>query len=58
VLLSGVLSKHDIDIEDTTIVEMGGSGSRMRALLAGRVAAVPVHFDQAAEVVSKATTKF
>jgi NitT/TauT family transport system substrate-binding protein len=57
VLLSGVLSKHDIDIEDTTIVEMGGSGSRMRALLAGRVAAVPVHFDQAAEVVKQGNFK-
>ena len=51
------LSKHDIDIEDTTIVEMGGSGSRMRALLAGRVAAVPVHFDQAAEVVKQGNFK-
>jgi NitT/TauT family transport system substrate-binding protein len=57
VLLSGVLSKHDIDIEDTTIVEMGGSGSRMRALLAGRVAAVPVHFDQAAEIVKQGNFK-
>jgi NitT/TauT family transport system substrate-binding protein len=57
VLLSGVLGKHDIDIEDTTIVEMGGSGSRMRALLAGRVAAVPVHFDQAAEVLKQGNYK-
>jgi NitT/TauT family transport system substrate-binding protein len=53
VLLSGVLAKNNLDIEDTTIVEIGGSGSRMRALLAGRVAAVPVHFDQAAEVVKQ-----
>jgi len=57
VLLSGVLSQHDIDIEDTTIVEMGGSGSRMRALLAGRVAAVPLHFDQAAEIVKQGNYK-
>ncbi len=57
VLLAGVLAKNDIDIEDTTIVEMGGSGSRMRALLAGRVAAVPVHFDQAAEVVKQGNFK-
>ena len=57
VLLAGVLAKHDLDIEDTTIIDMGGSGSRMRALLAGRVAAVPVHFDQAAEVVKQGNFK-
>src|SRR3977135_3234256 len=33
VMLSGVLARSKIDIEDTTIVEIGGSGSRMRALL-------------------------
>jgi NitT/TauT family transport system substrate-binding protein len=57
VLLAGVLAKHDLDIEDTTIIDMGGSGSRMRALLAGRVAAVPVHFDQAAEIVKQGNFK-
>jgi NitT/TauT family transport system substrate-binding protein len=57
VLLAGVLAKHDLDIEDTTIIEIGGSGSRMRALLAGRVAAVPVHFDQAAEMVNQGNFK-
>lgn len=57
VLLAGVLAKNNLDIEDTTIVEIGGSGSRMRALLAGRVAAVPVHFDQAAEVVKQGNFK-
>jgi len=57
VLLAGVLAKHDLDIEDTTIVEIGGSGSRMRALIAGRVAAVPVHFDQAAEIVKQGNFK-
>ncbi len=41
VMLSGVLARNDVDINDTTIVEIGGSGSRMRALLGGRVAAVP-----------------
>lgn len=57
VLLSGVLGQNNIDINDTTIVEMGGSGSRMRALLAGRVAAVPVHFDQAAAIVKQGNYK-
>jgi NitT/TauT family transport system substrate-binding protein len=57
VLLSGILAKNGVDIEDTTIVEIGGSGSRMRALLGGRVAAVPVHFDQAAEIVKQGNFK-
>jgi len=57
VLLSGVLGQHNININDTTIVEMGGSGSRMRALLAGRVAAVPVHFDQAEGIVKQGNYK-
>jgi NitT/TauT family transport system substrate-binding protein len=57
VLLSGVLGQNNIDIEDTTIVEIGGSGSRMRALLGGRVAAVPVHFDQAGEIVKQGNYK-
>jgi hypothetical protein len=53
VMLSGVLARSKIDIEDTTIVEIGGSGSRMRALLGGRVAAVPVHFDQAEAIIKQ-----
>lgn len=57
VLLSGVLDQHKIDINDLTIIEMGGSGSRMRALLSGRVAAVPVHFDQAATIVKQGNYK-
>ncbi len=57
VLLSGVLAQNKIDLEDTTIVEMGGSGSRMRALLSGRVAAVPVHFDQALTLVKQGNYK-
>lgn len=57
IMLSGILDRNDIDIEETTIVEVGGSGSRMRALLAGRVAAVPVHFDQAARIVEEGNYK-
>ncbi|MFC7397216.1 ABC transporter substrate-binding protein [Chelatococcus sp. GCM10030263] len=57
VLLSGVLAQNGVDIDDTTIVEIGGSGSRMRALLGGRVAAVPVHFDQAASIVKQGNYK-
>jgi NitT/TauT family transport system substrate-binding protein len=56
-MLSGVLAKSNIDIDDTTIVEIGGSGSRMRALLGGRVAAVPVHFDQAEAILKQGNYK-
>jgi len=57
VMISGALARNNVDIDDTTIIEMGGSGSRMKALLAGRVAAVPVHFDQAAEVLKQGNFK-
>jgi NitT/TauT family transport system substrate-binding protein len=57
VMLSGILGRSNVDIEDTTIVEIGGSGSRMRALLGGRVAAVPVHFDQAEAIVKQGNYK-
>ena len=57
VMLSGVLARNNVDINDTTIVEIGGSGSRIRALLGGRVAAVPVHFDQAESVLKEGNFK-
>ncbi len=52
----GPLQKAGIDIGKINLVDIGGSGARMRALLSGRVQAVPMHFDQAAEVVK--TGKF
>lgn len=57
VMISGALARNKIDIDDVTIIEMGGSGSRMKALLAGRVAAVPVHFDQAKELTAQGNYK-
>jgi NitT/TauT family transport system substrate-binding protein len=57
VMIAGALARGNVDIDDVTIVEMGGSGSRMKALLAGRVAAVPVHFDQADDVVKQGNFK-
>jgi NitT/TauT family transport system substrate-binding protein len=57
VMVSGALARHNVDIDDVTIVEIGGSGSRLKALLAGRVAAVPVHFDQAASVMKQGNFK-
>jgi NitT/TauT family transport system substrate-binding protein len=53
VMLLGPLLKRGVDVKKVTIVEIGGSGARMQALLSGRVAAVPVHFDQAAEMQKK-----
>ena len=44
VMLLGPLIKRGVDIKKVTIVDVGGSGARMQALLSGRVAAVPVHF--------------
>jgi NitT/TauT family transport system substrate-binding protein len=53
VMLLGPLLREGIDIRRINFVEIGGSGGRMRALLAGRVHAVPMHFDQAKEVVAR-----
>ena len=49
--------KRGVDVKKLNIVEIGGSGARMQALLSGRVQAVPVHFDQAAEVMKKGNYK-
>jgi len=57
VMLLGPLIKHGVDISKLTIVEIGGSGGRLRALLSGRVQAVPIHFDQAAEVLKQGPYK-
>jgi len=53
VMLLGPLMREGIDVRRINFVEIGGSGARMRALLAGRVHAVPMHFDQAKEVVAR-----
>lgn len=53
VLLVGPLLKRGVDLSKVTVVEIGGSGARTKALLAGRVDAVPVHFDQAASIAKE-----
>ena len=53
VLLVGPLLKRGVDLGKVTVVEIGGSGARTKALLAGRVDAVPVHFDQAFELAKQ-----
>ena len=57
VMLLGPLIKNGVNLSKVNFIELGGSGGRMRALLAGRVAAVPVHFDQAAEIVAQGPYK-
>jgi NitT/TauT family transport system substrate-binding protein len=56
VMLIRPLEKRGIDIKKVNVIAMGGSGTRLRALVAGRIDAVPIHFDQAQELV--ATGKF
>lgn len=51
VMLLGPLAKEGVDHRKITFVEIGGSGARLRALQSGRVHAVPVHFDQAADLI-------
>ena len=53
VLLVGPLLKRGVDLGKVTVIEIGGSGGRTKALLAGRVDAVPVHFDQAFEIAKQ-----
>jgi NitT/TauT family transport system substrate-binding protein len=57
VMLVGPMLKRGVDPEKLNIVEIGGSGARMQALLSGRVQGVPVHFDQAAEMAKKGNYK-
>ncbi|MDJ0391244.1 ABC transporter substrate-binding protein [Roseomonas sp. E05] len=57
-LLLGPLAKHDIDASKLTVIEIGGSGGRVAALRAGRVDAVPVHLDQAQQLMAAEPGKF
>jgi hypothetical protein len=53
VVLVGPLLKRGIDLKAMTIVDIGGSSARMRALLSKRVHAVALHHDQALEMVKQ-----
>lgn len=53
VMLIGALVKRNIDPKKISFIEMGSSGDRVRALLAGRVDAVPMHVEQAAQLQSR-----
>lgn len=53
VMLMGVLAKRGIDPKSVNFIEMGSSGDRVRALIAGRVDAVPMHVEQAAQLATQ-----
>lgn len=57
VMVVGPVSARGINIDEVNVVTMGGSGTRMRALLAGKVDGVPLHFDQATEVAKQGNFK-
>lgn len=54
---AGALINEGLDPNRVEVVEVGGSGSRMRALLAGKVDGCPMHFDQAAGVMKHGNYK-
>jgi len=56
VILVKPLEKRGIDLKKVNVIAIGGSGTRLRALVAGKIDAVPIHIDQAQELV--ATGKF
>jgi NitT/TauT family transport system substrate-binding protein len=47
VLLARPMIEQGLDHTKVNLVEVGGSGARVRAFLAGRIDAMPVHIDQA-----------
>ena len=57
IMLVGPLVKRGVDLKKVKVIEIGGSGDRLRALLAKRVDAVPVHFDQVASLADKGNYK-
>lgn len=57
VMVVGPMTRRGVDMDKVNVIKMGGSGSRMRALLAGKVDGVPLHFDQAADVAKQGNFK-
>ncbi|SEP84603.1 NitT/TauT family transport system substrate-binding protein [Faunimonas pinastri] len=53
VMVLGALAKQGIDPQKVNFIEMGSSGDRARALLAGRVDAVPMHIEQAEQIKAR-----
>ncbi len=57
VMVVGPMTKLGIDMSKVNVIKMGGSGNRFRALAAGKVDGVPLHFDQASELAKKGNFK-
>ena len=57
IVIVGPMQKRGLDPEKLTFVEMPGSGTRMRGLLADRVDASLIHFDQAEKVAEQGNFK-
>lgn len=53
VMIRGVFKKRGIDASKINFVELGSGGDRVRALLAGRVDAIPMHIEDVAPVQSR-----
>ncbi len=56
-MLIGPLKKAGVDVAKLTVIEIGGSGNRTKALLSGKVDAVPIHVDQAAALAGQGNYK-
>jgi len=57
VLLVGPAMDAGIDMDKVNVITMGGSGTRFRALAAGKVDGVPLHFDQASDLAKQGNFK-
>lgn len=53
VILAAPLLKRGIGIDKMTLLELPGSGTRLSALLSGRIDAGSLHFDQAETILGK-----
>lgn len=53
VILAAPLLKRGIGIEKMTLLELPGSGTRLSALLSGKIDAGSLHFDQAETILGK-----
>jgi NitT/TauT family transport system substrate-binding protein len=54
---AGALVEKGLDPSKVQVVEIGGSGSRTRALLSGKIDGCPMHFDQAESVMKQGNYK-
>lgn len=57
VMLIGPMKDAGVDVDSVEVIKMGGSGNRMRALIAGKVDGVPLHFDQAEQLAEQGNFK-